>query len=246
MMQGKSVLVVGAHSADWVWRSSGTIAKYVAGGAQVHVVCLTYGARGESASLWRAEGQTMEGVKAARFEEASNAAAVLGVTDLEIWDFEDCMLEITPEILHKLNVKIRETKPNLIITHDRADSTNPDHATAHEIVKRAMVMATQNGISCENLAPVKSAPIYGFEASEPERSGYVPDIYIDITDTFEKKQEAMACIKAQTQGPFIHTRLSTHRGWQAERTVLGIKGMKYAESFRMFFPLVVEELPSRE
>ena len=56
----------------------------------------------------------------------------------------------------------------------------------------------------------------------------------------------MACIKAQTQGPFIHTRLSTHRGWQAERTVLGIKGMKYAESFRMFFPLVVEELPSRE
>lgn len=47
MLSEQRLLVVSAHSADWVWRSSGTIAKYLAGGAQVFVVCLTYGARGE-------------------------------------------------------------------------------------------------------------------------------------------------------------------------------------------------------
>ena len=52
MFSDQRLLVVSAHSADWVWRSSGTIAKYLAGGAQVYVVCLTYGARGESGPLW--------------------------------------------------------------------------------------------------------------------------------------------------------------------------------------------------
>ena len=35
MLSEQRLLVVSAHSADWVWRSSGTIAKYLAGGAQV-------------------------------------------------------------------------------------------------------------------------------------------------------------------------------------------------------------------
>ena len=246
MISNETVLVISAHSADWVWRSGGTIAKYAAAGASVNVLCLSFGARGESSSLWKIKGQTMEGVKKARYQEASDAAKVLGVTSLEIWDFDDCMLNMSPEILQKLNIKIREVNPSLIITHDKDDSTNMDHGFAHEIVVCAAKMATQNGIESADLPNIKEVPIYGFEASEPERSGYVPDVYINITDSFEKKLEAMKCIRAQTEGPTIHTRLSTHRGWQGARTALGIKDMKYAESFHMFFPLVVEELPSRK
>ncbi|MGI6072280.1 MAG: PIG-L deacetylase family protein [Lachnospiraceae bacterium] len=246
MMKDDILLVISAHSADWVWRSSGTIAKYLEAGAKVVIVCLTYGVRGESTTLWKVEGQTAEGVRAARSEESHNAAAVLGVTDFEMWDFDDCMLQITPEILQKLNEKIREVKPTLIITHDEGDSTNLDHAVAHTIVMQALKMATQAGVPSNGLNPIKNVPVYGFEASEPERSGYRPDIYINITTTFDKKVEAMKCIKAQKEGPFIHTRLSTHRGWQGARTVLGMKEMEYAESFKMFFPLAVEELPSRK
>ena len=120
--------------------------------------------------------------------------------------------------------------------------TNPDHGFAREIVYRAVIMAKQAGIESGGLKPAKAAPIYGFEASEPERSGYVPAVYIDITDFFEKKLEAMKCIETQTEGPFIHTRLSTHPGWQASRTI-GDKNIKYAESFTMSDPLVVSELP---
>ena len=99
MFSNQRLLVVSAHSADWVWRSSGTIAKYLAGGAQVYVVCLTYGARGESGPLWKQEGQDAENVKKIRLTESMNAAKVLGVTNFEMWDYDDCMLEVSPEII---------------------------------------------------------------------------------------------------------------------------------------------------
>ncbi len=44
----KKLLVVGAHSADFVWRAAGTIAKAVEEKAEVLVVTLSYGERGES------------------------------------------------------------------------------------------------------------------------------------------------------------------------------------------------------
>lgn len=244
MMSDKRVLVVSAHSADWVWRSSGTIAKYLAGGAEVHVVCLTFGARGESDSLWRTPGQTVENVKKMRYQEALDAANSLGVTSLEIYDFDDCMLEISPAILQKLNEKIREVRPSFIITHDFKDNINPDHGFASEIVYRALIIATQNGIESNGLAPVKTMQIFGFEASEAERSGFIPDVYFDITDVYEKKEKAMACIKAQTLGPSIHARTNGHRGFQASRYT-GNKDMKYCEAFSMRYPMVVEELPIR-
>ena len=50
-----------------------------AAAAQVTVVCLSYGERGESAKLWRQPGMTLERVKAERAKEAEAAAEALGV-----------------------------------------------------------------------------------------------------------------------------------------------------------------------
>ncbi|NCB35841.1 MAG: PIG-L family deacetylase, partial [Clostridia bacterium] len=43
MMKDQRLLVVSAHAADYIWRSGGTIAKYVAAGAHVEVVVLSFG-----------------------------------------------------------------------------------------------------------------------------------------------------------------------------------------------------------
>ena len=43
----KTILVVSAHSADFVWRAAGAIATVVANGGKAHVVALSYGERGE-------------------------------------------------------------------------------------------------------------------------------------------------------------------------------------------------------
>lgn len=64
--------------------------------------------------------------------ESMNAAKVLGVTNFEMWDYDDCMLEVKSDIIKQLNEKIREVQPTLIITHDKKDVTNPDHGFARD------------------------------------------------------------------------------------------------------------------
>jgi 4-oxalomesaconate hydratase len=239
-MENERLLVVAAHTADWLWRCSGTIVKYLKGGATVYVVCLTYGARGESAELWKAEGRTTEEVKRIRYEESVAAAKRLGVTNFEIWDFNDCPLTINDDILEKLNEKIREVQPTVIITHDPNDDTNADHAVASEIVLQAALMSRQKGIESNGLEPANQTQIYGFEPSQTERSGYVPTVYMDVTNEWEDKVAAMACITAQPNTPVVHTRIGTHRGWQAAR-MPGGKGIKYAESFSVRFPIILRD-----
>ena len=52
----RTLLVVGAHSADFVWRAAGTIALISAQGGSATVVALSYGERGESGEWWNVCG----------------------------------------------------------------------------------------------------------------------------------------------------------------------------------------------
>ena len=76
----RRIQVIGAHSADFVWRAGGAIAKAVELGGEAEVIALSYGERGESGELWKQEGQTIENVKQIRHAEAEAAAAELGAT----------------------------------------------------------------------------------------------------------------------------------------------------------------------
>ena len=93
----KTALVVSAHSADFVWRAAGAIALHATRGYEMHVVCLSYGERGESEKLWRQKGITLEAVKSARRKEAESAAKALGVADIQFFDMGDYPMNVTPE-----------------------------------------------------------------------------------------------------------------------------------------------------
>ena len=69
----RRIQVIGAHSADFVWRAGGAIAKTVELGGEAEVIALSYGERGESGELWKHEGQTIENVKKLRHAEAEAA-----------------------------------------------------------------------------------------------------------------------------------------------------------------------------
>ena len=77
-MSGRRMLVVGAHSADFVWRAAGAIARHTTAGGEARVVALSYGERGESGELWKEPGQTEENVKRIRHAEATTAAEAVG------------------------------------------------------------------------------------------------------------------------------------------------------------------------
>ena len=45
------MMVIGAHSADFVWRAGGAVAVTATNGGTAKVIALSYGERGESGEL---------------------------------------------------------------------------------------------------------------------------------------------------------------------------------------------------
>ena len=52
-MSGAALLVLTAHPGDFVWRAAGAIALAVSRQQRAVIGCMSFGERGESASLWR-------------------------------------------------------------------------------------------------------------------------------------------------------------------------------------------------
>ena len=53
----RRLLVVGAHSADFVWRAGGAIAVTTSEGGTAQVLALSYGEQGESGEHGRSPGR---------------------------------------------------------------------------------------------------------------------------------------------------------------------------------------------
>jgi 4-oxalomesaconate hydratase len=241
MIAEKSMLVVSAHAADYVWRSGGTIAKYIEEGAKVDVIVLSFGSRGESNDLWKQEGATAERVRNIRRDETLKAAEILGLKELEFWDLQDYPIELTTEHEERLVRKIREVQPDIILTHDKFDVLNPDHNRVSEFVVRCSIMSNSAGVRIEGTKATKQMRLFGFEPHQTELSRYMPGSFIDITPVYEKKVTAMKCFLAQKHLIEYYTERAFMRGNHAAR-ISGNPAYKYAESFANFFPVVGPEL----
>src|SRR6478752_3342099 len=110
------MLVIGAHSADFVWRSGGAVAVNAGNGGAAKVIALSYGERGESGELWKEDGQTVENVKEIRHGEAERAANALGAS-FRALDLGDYPLQIDYDALMRITDCIREFAPDILITH---------------------------------------------------------------------------------------------------------------------------------
>lgn len=241
MIEGKKMLVVSAHAADYVWRAGGTIAKYIKEGAEVSVVVLSFGVRGESNDLWKQEGATAESVKEVRKGETREAAEILGIKDIEFWDLEDYPMVLDKALEEKMVKKIRTIRPDIIITHDRFDILNPDHNQVSDFVFRCSIMSNSNGVRLEDTKATKQMRIFGFEPHQTELSQYTPGSFIDITDVYDQKVAAMKCFRAQGHLIEYYTQRAFLRGNHARR-ISGNQSYKYAESFANYFPVVGPEL----
>lgn len=239
-MKKKTMLVVSAHAADFVWRAGGTIAKYILGGAEVRIIVLSFGVRGESNDLWKQGSPTAEEVRQVRSSEVAAAADILRVRHIEHWDYEDYPLEVSRERLDRLARRIREIRPEVILTHDRHDAFNPDHDQVSSLVFQSSVIANSAGARFGGLPATKQMSLYGFEPHQTEISGFKPGTFIDITDTFELKKQAMECFKAQKHLIDYYAMRARMRGNHAAR-ISGNKAYQYAECFANFFPVVAEE-----
>jgi 4-oxalomesaconate hydratase len=232
-------MVIGAHSADFVWRAGGAVAVTTTNGGTAKVIALSYGERGESGELWKEEGQTIDNVKKIRHGEAERAAQALGAT-FECLDLGDYPLDIDVDRLKLISDKIREFAPDVLITHTDTDPFNPDHPVAYAAVNRARGLAAGAGVSSA-FKTISPPVMYLFEPHQPELCNFTPNTFVDITNVMEAKKTAMQEMKAQKYLQTYYTQRADQRGNHARRSS-GNQDIRQAEAFQRVTPNVLAAL----
>jgi LmbE family N-acetylglucosaminyl deacetylase len=176
------VLVIAAHPDDEVLGAGGTIAKHARMGDEVWVCFAADGGEGTS---------SVEELKVASIE----AAKILGIKEIKRLGFRDQHLETVPliRIIKLLEEIIHHFKPQVVYTHHHGD-LNIDH----KIVFNATLTAARP-IKKVNIQRVLSFEIHSSTEWSPPfpEFTFVPNVFVDISDTIEQKLEAMKVYKGE-------------------------------------------------
>ncbi len=245
MSDQKTALVVSAHAADFVWRCGGAIALHQEQGYDVTIVCLSYGERGESAKLWKQEGgTTLEAVKSSRRQEAENAAQALDAHDILFFDVGDYPMVLDQDDKFRLVDVMRKVQPNFMMSHSQYDPYNTDHSYATSVTMECRMIAQAWGHNPGE--KVLGAPqLYLFEPHQTEQMQWKPDVFLDITDVWDKKRAAIECMQGQEHLWDFYTNVAENRGNHFRRNSGGQAGgrnAKYAEGFQSVYPRTVDVL----
>lgn len=209
------VIIFAPHNDDEVLGVGGTIVKHVTNGDEVYICEVTVGKNKERADLIK--------------QEALQAHEILGVKKTYFLDFPVVGLSTMPviELNKKIHNVVQEVKPDIAYIPHKGDM----HID-HKVVAESAMVA---------LRPVDSPQvraIYAYETlSETEwniqsaDNLFVPNVYVDITDTIDKKLEAMKCYQSQLYS-FPHP-----RSLKAIESLSQLRGstvcVNHAESFML-------------
>ena len=237
--QKNTGLVVGAHSADFIWRAGGAIALHAKQGWEITVVCLTFGEKGESQKLWKDQSMTLDRVKAARQSEAERAGAILGVHDMQFFDLGDYPMRTNVADVEKMADIYQSIRPEWVLTHSLEDPYNFDHPEATRFAQEARIVAQAHGRKGA-AAAIGAPPVFLFEPHQTEQCNWKPQVILDITEVWETKRKAFESMDAQEHLWEYYTRVGLQRGVQGARN--SERKMKYGEAYQRVFPLVTGEL----
>jgi bacillithiol biosynthesis deacetylase BshB1 len=175
------ILAIGAHPDDMELICGGTLIRANMLGRSTGILDL---AAGERAS---------RGTPALRATEAAKAAKVMGVSVRENLGFPDGGIQNTPDTRAKVAVVIRRLKPKIVITHSQ-HGRHPDHPMVAQLVRDACFVAGLKKIAPE-FAPHR--PLKVIHALSFREDNQKPTFVVDITESFEKKLEAIGCYASQ-------------------------------------------------
>src|SRR5690606_28324890 len=164
----------------------------------------------ESGELWKEPDQTVENVKRIRHEQAERAAAAVGARFLCL-DLGDYPLVMDGAGLERLIEVFRDEAPSVVLTHTAVDPFNPDHPVAFEAVQKARLLSSGAGVESA-FKRIDPPEFFLFEPHQPELCAFVPNTFVDITNVFDRKLEAMAAMGAQSYLVEYYTELANRRG----------------------------------
>ncbi len=206
MMQ--TALVVAAHPDDEVLGCGGWIARMADEGWDVHVLILAEGATSRKSRRDRRRA-SFELSELAR--SAQRAGEILGARSVELEDFADNRMDGIEllDIVKRIELAVQRFRPQRVLTHHIGDM-NVDHTVIHQAV----------GAACRPLPDSNVRELLYFEIPSstewrPAHSagGFVPSLFVDISDTLMRKIEALRAYTSEMR-PFPHPRslAGGHRG----------------------------------
>ena len=187
----RRILVTAAHPDDEVLGCGGTIAKHMLQSDEVYCLILGEGITSRYSQPSQAKAEELEALKA----EANEAGRILGIKKIFFRDFPDNCFDTTPflEIVKAVEEVKEEVKPDTIYTHHHGD-LNIDHRITFEAVLTA----------CRPLKNETVREIYSFEVpsstewNSPDAETYfMPDVFVDISKTFDKKIAALKAYQSE-------------------------------------------------
>lgn len=208
------ILVIAPHPDDEVLGCGGAIARHVQRGDDVYLAVATK----TYAPDW-----SEEFVKN-RPKEIERVGSILGIRKTFLLDFPTVKLDTIPqkELNDALGRVVSEVEPEVAYIPHRGD-LNRDHRIIHE----SSLVALRPGRS-------KIKKILSYEVLSETEWGiepFVPNFYVDISDSFDKKIEAMKVYSSELiQYPHprsveIIEALAKKRGSES--------GLKLAEAFTL-------------
>ena len=214
------VLVMVAHPDDELG-CGGTIARYVKEGKEIYLCVVT------KVYLPDWSKEYLEN----REREIKKANGVLGIKKAFFLDFPAVKLDTVPqkELNDAILRVVNEVRPQVVYIPHMGD-LNRDH----RLVFEASLVAAR---------PVHGSvkSIFAYETLSTTEWGrmlapFVPNVYVDITETFAKKLEAMGAYESELRlyphprSPEIVRALAQKRGSEA--------GVKLAEAFMLVRQLI--------
>ena len=230
----RSMLIVSAHAADFVWRAGGVIALHTQNGGLATVVSLSYGENGESGDLWRHPGQTVGNVKSLRKGEAMEAAKSLGAEFVPM-DLGDYPLEVNEKSLKRLASIFVDVCPDVVLVHAQEDPFNPDHPIASNAALKARLLSTGAGGTPASFKTIPPSMVYAFEPHQPDLCSFKPDTFVDVSEVWQMKSKAMSAMEAQKYLKDHYTSRAEQRAFQARYVGIGYEA-KYVEAFQRLTP----------
>ncbi len=207
------ILVFAPHNDDEVLGVGGTIAKYANEGHEIYICEVTCGKDADRVKMIQ--------------DEALKAHQILGVKETFFLGFPVVELNncSTIELNTTVEEVVKKVNPEIAFIPHKGDM----HID-HRVVSRSAMVALRPILNPQLIS------IYAYETlSETEwnlpsvDNAFIPNVWCDITNTINKKIEAMKCFKSQLL-EFPHPRslkaissLSEYRG-----STIGVKN---AESF---------------
>jgi LmbE family N-acetylglucosaminyl deacetylase len=205
------VLVVAAHPDDIDFGTAGSIATWTDKGIEVVYCLVTDGdAGGSDREMTRTEMAEL------RRAEQTTAAKVVGVTELVFLAYPDGRVQPTIELRRDISRVIRQVRPQRVIgmsperNYQRIYASHPDHLATGEATLAAVYPDSRNPFAHpellqeEGLEPWTVPEVWMVAISEP-------DTFVDTTDVFDRKLEALHCHVSQHPDPDSLEELL--RGW---------------------------------